>query len=169
MDKLAFAPTLIGPTSVPTVQLATKLVKIAPKGLNRVIFTSGGSESNETMIRLVRAYWKAKGQPEKTKFVSLNQGYHGSSSGAAVLGGSPATQQEWDSGPPVTLNCARLYCYACELGKPSPPCQLACAEELERIVEREGADTFAPSLPEPIQVVGGVMVPPAEGLPRIRE
>src|SRR6266566_4255488 len=48
MDKLAFAPTLIGPTSVPTIQLATKLVKLAPKGLTRVIFTSGGSESNET-------------------------------------------------------------------------------------------------------------------------
>ena len=77
MDKLAFAPTLIGPTSVPTVELAAKLVKIAPKGLTRVIFTSGGSEANETLIRLTRAYWKAKGRPKKTKFISLNQSYHG--------------------------------------------------------------------------------------------
>ena len=77
MDQLAFAPTLIGPTSAPTVELAAKLTKIGPKGLRRVIFTSGGSESNETMIRLVRAYWKAKGKPKKTKFISLNQGYHG--------------------------------------------------------------------------------------------
>ena len=65
MDKLAFTPTLIGPTSVPTVELAAKLVKIAPKGLTRVIFTSGGSEANETMIRLTRAYWKAKGSRVK--------------------------------------------------------------------------------------------------------
>jgi len=169
MDKLAFAPTLIGPTSVPTVQLATKLVKIAPKGLNRVIFTSGGSESNETMIRLVRAYWKAKGQPEKTKFVSLNQGYHGSSSGAAVLGGIPVFHKQMEPGLPGMLHMARPYCYRCELGKTYPSCQLACADELERIVEREGADTIGAFIAEPIQGVGGVIVPPAEWLPRIRE
>jgi len=169
MDKLAFAPTLIGPTSVPTVQLATKLVKIAPKGLNRVIFTSGGSESNETMIRLVRAYWKAKGQPEKIKFVSLNQGYHGSSSGAAVLGGIPVFNKQMEPGLPGMLHMARPYCYRCELGKTYPSCQIACADELERIIQREGADTIGAFIAEPIQGVGGVIVPPAEWLPKIRE
>ncbi len=169
MDKLAFAPTLIGPTSVPTVQLATKLVKIAPKGLSRVIFTSGGSESNETMIRLVRAYWQAKGQPTKFKFVSLNQGYHGSSSGAAVLGGIPVFNKQMEPGLPGMLHMARPYCYRCELGKTYPSCQLACADELERIVEREGADTIGAFIAEPVQGVGGVIVPPAEWLPRIRE
>jgi putrescine---pyruvate transaminase len=169
MDKLAFAPTLIGPTSVPTVQLATKLVKIAPKGLNRVIFTSGGSESNETMIRLVRAYWKAKGQPEKIKFVSLNQGYHGSSSGAAVLGGIPVFNKQMEPGLPGMLHMARPYCYRCELGKTYPSCQVDCAEELERIIQREGADTIGAFIAEPIQGVGGVIVPPAEWLPKIRE
>ncbi|HEV8718342.1 MAG TPA: aminotransferase class III-fold pyridoxal phosphate-dependent enzyme, partial [Candidatus Binatia bacterium] len=122
MDKLAFAPTLIGPTSVPTVQLAAKLVKIAPKGLSRVIFTSGGSESSETVIRLVRAYWKAKGQPEKIKFVSLNQGYHGSSSGAAVLGGIAVFNKQMEPGLPGMLHMARPYCYRCELGKTYPSC-----------------------------------------------
>jgi adenosylmethionine-8-amino-7-oxononanoate aminotransferase len=169
MDKLAFAPTLIGPTSVPTVQLAAKLVKLAPKGLNRVIFTSGGSDANETMIRLVRAYWKAKGQPEKIKFVSLNQGYHGSSSGAAVLGGIAVFNQQMEPGLPGMLHMARPYCYRCELGKTYPSCQVACADELERIVEREGADTIGAFIAEPIQGVGGVIVPPAEWLPRIRE
>jgi len=169
MDKLAFAPTLIGPTSVPTVQLATKLVKIAPKGLSRVIFTSGGSESNETMIRLVRAYWKAKGQPAKIKFVSLNQGYHGSSSGAAVLGGIPVFNKQMEPGLPGMLHMARPYCYRCELGKTYPSCQLACADELERIVEQEGADTIGAFIAEPVQGVGGVIVPPPEWLPRIRE
>lgn len=169
MEKLAFAPTLIGPTSVPTVQLATKLVKIAPKGLSRVIFTSGGSEANETVIRLVRAYWKAKGQPQKIKFVSLNQGYHGSSSGAAVLGGIPVFHKQMDPGLPGVLHMARPYCYRCELGKTYPSCQVACADELERIVEREGADTIGAFIAEPIQGVGGVIVPPVEWLPRIRE
>ena len=169
MDKLAFAPTLIGPTSVPTVQLAAKLVKIAPKGLTRVIFTSGGSESNETMIRLVRAYWQAKGQPEKVKFVSLNQGYHGSSSGAATLGGIPLFNKQMDPGLPGVLHMARPYCYRCELGKTYPSCQVDCADELERIIQREGANTIGAFIAEPIQGVGGVIVPPAEWLPKIRE
>jgi len=169
MDKLAFAPTLIGPTSVPTVQLATKLVKIAPKGLTRVIFTSGGSESNETMIRLARAYWKAKGQPEKTKFVSLNQGYHGTSSGAASLGGIPLFNNQMAPGLPGILHMARPYCYRCELGKTYPSCQVDCANELERIIEREGAHTVGAFIAEPIQGVGGVIIPPVEWLPKIRE
>jgi len=169
MDKLAFAPTLIGPTSVPTVQLAAKLVKIAPKGLTRVIFTSGGSEANETVIRLGRAYWKAKGQPEKMKFVGLNQGYHGSSSGAAILGGIAVFHKQMEPGLPGVLHMARPYCYRCELGKTYPSCQVDCAEELERIIRREGADTIGAFIAEPVQGVGGVIVPPAEWLPKIRE
>ena len=169
MDKLAFAPTLIGPTSVPTVQLASKLVKIAPKGLTRVIFTSGGSEANEAVIRLVRAYWKAKGQPDKTKFISLNQGYHGSSSGAAVLGGIPVFNKQMEPGLPGMIHMARPYCYRCELGKTYPSCQVDCATELERIIEREGAHTIGAFITEPIQGVGGVIIPPPEWLPKIRE
>ena len=169
MEKLAFAPTLIGPTSVPTVQLAAKLVKIAPKGLSRVIFTSGGSEANETVIRLVRAYWKVKGQPRKTKFVSLHQGYHGSSSGAAVLGGVPVFNKQMEPGLPGVLHMARPYCYRCELGKTYPSCQVDCANELERIIQREGAETVGAFIAEPVQGVGGVIVPPTEWLPKIRE
>ncbi|MGH7965512.1 MAG: aspartate aminotransferase family protein [Candidatus Binatia bacterium] len=168
MDKLAFAPTLIGPTSVPTVRLAAKLVKIAPKGLTRVIFTSGGSEATEAMIRLVRAYWKAKSQPQRTKFVSLNQGYHGSSSGAATLTGIPLFNKQMDPGLPGVLHMARPYCYRCELGKTYPSCQVTCADELERIIEREGAETIGAFVAEPVQGVGGVIVPPAEWLPKIR-
>lgn len=169
MDKLAFAPTLIGPTAVPTVELAAKLVKLAPKGLTRVIFTSGGSEANETLIRLTRAYWKAKGKPGKTKFISLNQAYHGSSSGAASLGGIPVFNNQMEPGLPGMIHMARPYCYRCELGKTYPSCQIDCAAELERIIQREGADTIGAFITEPIQGVGGVIVPPAEWLPKIRE
>ena len=169
MDQLAFAPTLIGPTSAPTVRLATKLTKIAPKGLSRVIFTSGGSESNETMIRLVRAYWKAKGKPKKTKFITLNQGYHGTSSGAAALTGIALFNDQVDPGLPGVIHMARPYCYRCELGKTYPSCKVDCADELERIIKREGAETIGAFVAEPIQGVGGVIVPPKEWLPKIRE
>jgi adenosylmethionine-8-amino-7-oxononanoate aminotransferase len=169
MGKLAYAPTLIGPTSVPTVELAAKLVKLAPKSLTRVIFTSGGSESTETIIRLLRFYWKAKGKAERTKIVSLNMGYHGSSSGAAAITGIPTFYQSITPGLPGVCHMARPYCYRCELGKTYPSCQVACADELERIVEREGAETIAAFIAEPVQGVGGVIVPPPEWLPKIRE
>ncbi len=64
---------------------------------------------------------------------------------------------------------ARPYCYRCELGKTYPSCQIDCATELERVIEREGADTIGAFITEPIQGVGGVIVPPAEWLPKIRE
>ena len=159
MNKLAFAPTLIGPTSVPTVQLAAKLAKIAPKGLTRVMLTSGGSESNEAMIRLVRAYWKAKGQPKKTKFITLEQGYHGSSSGAASLTGIPVFNDQVAPGLPDVIHMPRPYTYREDNG----------AELLEKIIEREGADTIAAFEAEPIQGVGGVIVPPDGWWPKIRE
>lgn len=169
MNQLAFAPTLIGPTGVPTVQLATKLTELAPKGLTRVIFTSGGSEANESMIRLVRAYWKAKGKPKKTKFITLNQAYHGTSSGAAALDGIALFNDQVSPGLPGVLHMARPYCYRCELGKTYPSCKTDCAQELERMIKREGADTIGAFVTEPIQGVGGVIVPPKEWLPKIRE
>ena len=169
MDRLAYVPTLIGPTSEPTIRLASRLAEMAPEGLTRVVFTSGGSETNESMIRLVRAYWKAQGQPQRTRFVTLNQGYHGSSSGAAMLTGIPLFNQQMEPGLPDVHHMARPHCYRCELGKTWPSCQLACADELERMVEREGPDAVAAFVAEPVQGVGGVIVPPEGWLARIRE
>ena len=147
------------------------MVKLAPKGggLTRVVFTSGGSEATETVIRLLRSYWKARGKPERTKIVSLNMGYHGTSSGAASITGVPTFYQSVAPGLPGTFRIARPHCYRCELGKTYPDCQIACADELERLVEREGPDTVAAFFAEPVQGVGGVIVPPPEWFPRIRE
>ena len=169
MDRLAFAPALVGPASDTTVRLASRLAEMAPEGLTRVVFTSGGSEANESMIRLVRAYWKARGEPRRTRFVTLNQGYHGSSSGAAMLTGIPVFNRQMEPGLPGVRHMARPHCYRCELGKTWPGCELACADELERIVEREGADAVAAFVAEPVQGGGGVVVPPRGWLARIRE
>jgi len=168
MHKLAFAPTLIGPTAEPTIELAAKLTEMAPEGLSRVMFTSGGSEANESMIRLVRCYWKAQGEPQRTRFVTLNQAYHGSSSGAAMLTGIPIFNQQMEPGLPGVVHIVRPHCYRCELGKTYPACQLACADELEQVVLREGPETIGAFVVEPIQGVGGVIVPPAEWLTRVR-
>src|SRR6185369_10251840 len=82
---LSYAPTLLGFASQPAARLASRIARMAPKGLTRVVFTSGGSEANETVIRLVRLYWRLRKQPDKIKIVALNRAYHGSSNGAASL------------------------------------------------------------------------------------
>ncbi len=146
METLAYAPTLIGPTSVPTVQLAAKLVKLAPKDLTRVIFTSGGSESTETIIRLIRFYWQARGQATRTKIVSLNMGYHGSSSGAASITGIPTFYQAVAPGLPGVHHIARPYCYRCELGKPILTAESPVQTSWRELSSVKGQKPLPPSL-----------------------
>jgi adenosylmethionine-8-amino-7-oxononanoate aminotransferase len=169
MRAIEYAPTLLGFSSEPAIKLAARLARMAPKGLTRVVFTSGGSESNETVIRLVRLYWRLRGKPDKIRIVALTRAYHGSSTGAASLTGLAAFHQYYEPLMPGVLRMARPFCYRCELTLSYPQCALACADELERLVEREGADTIGAFIAEPVQGVGGVVVPPPGYFERIRE
>jgi putrescine aminotransferase len=166
--RIAYAPTLLGFASEPAQRLATRIAALAPKGLTRIIFTSGGSEANESVIRLVRLYWRLRQRPDKIKIVALNRGYHGSSTGAASLTGLPQFHQYYEPLLPGVVRMARPFCYRCELGLTYPECGLACADEFGRIVEREGADSVGAFIAEPVQGVGGVVVPPPGYFERIR-
>jgi adenosylmethionine-8-amino-7-oxononanoate aminotransferase len=166
--KLSFAPTLLGFSSEPAQRLAERIARMAPRGLDRVVFTSGGSEANETLIRLVRLYGRLSGRPNKIKIVALSGAYHGSSTGAASLTGLPNFHRHYEPLMPGVVRMARPFCYRCELGLEYPACRLACADELERIVEREGAEEIGAFLAEPVQGVGGVVVPPPDYFARIR-
>jgi putrescine aminotransferase len=167
--ELSYAPTLLGFSSRPAQRLAARIARMAPKGLTRVIFTSGGSEANETVIRLVRLYWRLRRRPDKIAIVALNRAYHGSTTGAASLTGLPAFHEYYEPLMPGVLRMARPFCYRCELGRTYPECALACAGELERIVAREGADRIGAFIAEPVQGVGGVVIPPPDYFKRIRE
>jgi len=166
--RLHYAPTLLGFSSAPAEKLATKIAKMAPKGLERVLFTSGGSEANESVIRLVRLYWRLRGKRDKFKIVALNRAYHGSSTGAASLTGLPNFHQHYEPLMPGVLRIPRPYCYRCELGRTYPECNLACADELERLIQAEGADNIGAVIAEPVQGVGGVIVPPDDYFQRLR-
>ena len=165
---IAYAPTLMGFASEPAQRLAARIAALAPRGLTRVIFTSGGSEANESVIRLVRLYWRLQEHRHKIKIVALNRGYHGSSTGAASLTGLPQFHKYYEPLLPGVVRMARPFCYRCELGLTYPECGLACADELERLIEREGGETVGAFIAEPVQGVGGVIVPPPGYFERIR-
>jgi len=168
MRRIEYAPTLLGFSSEPAERLAARIARLAPAGLSRVLFTSGGSEANETVIRLVRLYWRLRQRPDKIKIVALNRAYHGSSTGAASLTGLPYFHQYYEPLLEGVVRMPRPFCYRCELDRTYPDCGLACADELARIIEREGADTIGAFIAEPVQGVGGVVVPPPGYFERIR-
>jgi adenosylmethionine-8-amino-7-oxononanoate aminotransferase len=168
LRTLAYAPTLIGFSTEPAIRLAARLARLAPPGLEHVVFTSGGSEANETVIRLVRLHWRLRGRPDKIKIVALNRAYHGSSTGAASLTGLETFHTHYEPLMAEVVRMARPFCYRCELGLTYPSCALACADELERIVAREGAETIGAFIAEPIQGVAGVVIPPPGYFERIR-
>ena len=168
MRRLEYAPTLLGFSSEPAERLAARIARLAPKGLARVVFTSGGSEANETVIRLVRLYWRLRQRPDKIGIVALNRAYHGSSTGAASLTGLPYFHQYYEPLLAGVVRMARPFCYRCELQRTYPDCGIACANELERIIQRDGADTIGAFIAEPVQGVGGVIVPPPGYFERIR-
>jgi adenosylmethionine-8-amino-7-oxononanoate aminotransferase len=165
---LAFAPTLLGFATEPAVRLAARIAKLLPAGLEHVVFTSGGSESNESVIRYVRAYNRLRGKPDKIGIVALTSAYHGSSTGAASLTGLTTFHRLYEPLLSDVHRIARPYCYRCELGLAYPACALACADELERTIAREGADRIGAVIVEPVQGVGGVVVPPPGWLERVR-
>jgi len=166
--EIEYAPTLLGFSSTPAIRLAARIARMAPRGLTRVVFTSGGSESNETVIRLARLYWRLRGRQGKTKMIVLRGGYHGSSTGAASLTSLESFHRDFGPLMEGVVRMARPYCYRCELGLRYPSCALACADELERAIEREGAGQVAAFVAEPVQGVGGVVVPPPGYFERIR-
>jgi len=168
MRRLEYAPTLLGFSSDTAQQLAARIARLAPKGLSRVMFTSGGSDANETVIRLVRLYWRLRQRPDKIKIVALSRAYHGSSTGAASLTGLPYFHKYYEPLLPGVVRMPNAYCYRCELGLTYPQCGIACADELERVIQREGADTVGAFIAEPVQGVGGVIVPPPGYFERLR-
>jgi putrescine---pyruvate transaminase len=143
MKKLAFTNSFSSMSNEPAIKLAAKLAELTPKSLNAVFFTSGGSECNDTAYKLVRYYWKLKGQPKKTKIIARKKGYHGVNIGATSATGILPFQEMALSPAPDFLHINPFS-----------------TDELREIIEREGAETIAAFIAEPIQGAGGVNIAP---------
>jgi adenosylmethionine-8-amino-7-oxononanoate aminotransferase len=154
-------------------KLAARLLALAPEGMRRggrVYFCSGGSEANETAIKLARQYFIERNQPERFRVVSRRQSYHGSTLGAMAMSGNMARREPYQPMLPEWGHIDPCFCRHCPLGLHFPECKLACAEELETLLRGDREKSIAAFIFEP--VVGatlGATVPPDGYAQRIAE
>ncbi|WP_096439432.1 aspartate aminotransferase family protein [Alteribacter populi] len=163
--KLSYGSSFFNNSNDKVIQLAEKLANLTPGNLDVSFFTSGGSESNETAFKMVRHYWKLKGKPERTKIIALDLSYHGVTMGATSATGVREFDHMITSSAPGFLH-AKPYLTACEKGDHSHP---EFENSIRGIVEKEGPETIAAVILEPIQGVGGINIPPEGYLKAVRE
>ncbi|HKI53321.1 MAG TPA: aspartate aminotransferase family protein [Anaerolineales bacterium] len=169
MKELAYTSNFSGMTNLPSIRLADKLAGFAYAGLNTTFFTSGGSESNDSAFKTARYYWKRKGKPGKYKVIARKGGYHGVTLATTFATGLEKYHAMF--GPAmdgfVHIPAPNPYRYEGEL-KDGETVGQAAARELEEAILREGADTVAAFIAEPVMGVGGVIVPPDDYFPLVR-
>ena len=168
MSTLAYCSAYAGSSSPSAIGLAERLAGLTYPSVNRFFFTSGGGESSETAFKLARSYWKLRGKPGKTKVISRQWGYHGVTLAAMSATGITAYWPAFEPRVPGFLHIPSPYPYRYQ-APPGVSQGVAAADELERAIEREGADSVAMFLAEPVQGAGGVIPPQDDYFPRIRE
>jgi adenosylmethionine-8-amino-7-oxononanoate aminotransferase len=152
------------------VELAERLASLTPGDLNRIFFTTGGSEAVESAWKLARQYFRAIGQPSRYKVISRDIAYHGTTMGALSITGLPAIKTPFEPLVPGSVRVPNTNFYrAPEHGDDIGAFGRWAADEIERAIVREGPDTVAAVYLEPVQNSGGCFPPPPGYLPRVRE
>ena len=171
MKKLSYFTSFHGVSTPPSIELAAKVTSLFDPsyGLSRVWFTCGGTESNETNIKMARMYWALVGKPEKRKILSRRFSYHGMGLATTAATGIFPFHFNLEPLPEGFCKTAAPYCYQCEFDKTYPGCSFECIQDIEETIEQEGPDTLAAFLAEPVIGSGGVVPPPPEYFPRVRE
>jgi adenosylmethionine-8-amino-7-oxononanoate aminotransferase len=167
-SELAYFP-LWSYAHQPAVELADRLASIAPGDINRVFFTTGGSEAVESAWKLARQYFKLMGKPEKTKVISRNLSYHGTTFGALSLTGLPGIKTPFEPLVPGAIKVQNTNHYRCIDCAMLDQCNLACADDIEQRIEFEGPETIAAVYLEPVQNAGGCFTPAPGYFQRVRE
>lgn len=170
MRKLPFYHTFTHKAHTPSIVLAEKLVQYTRGEMATAFFTNSGSEANDTVIKMVWYYNNALGRPNKKKFIARNRGYHGVTVASASLTGLAPNHRGFDLPLPMMrhTNCPHFY----REGKPGETEEqfaTRMAADLEEMILREGADTVAAFIGEPVMGAGGVIVPPATYWEKIQE
>jgi putrescine---pyruvate transaminase len=167
MKTLAYFSGYAGSSTIPSIQLAERLIALAP-GMAAVFFTSGGAESNESAFKTARYHWRALGKPRKTKIISRIHGYHGVTLQAMSATGISAYWKMFEPRVPGFLHIPTCYPYRFQGSNPSETPGQAAAAELEKAILREGPDTVAAFIGEPIHGAGGVIYPTEDYWQQVR-
>ncbi|WP_179137345.1 aminotransferase family protein [Candidatus Entotheonella palauensis] len=156
--------------TLPAIQLAAVLAHLTPGDLSTVFFSSGGSEAVESALKIARQYHALRGEPERYKVIARRGSYHGATYGAMSASGSRSGVDSY-FGPLLsgTLSVSAPYCYRCDYRKTYPECDVYCVDAIEDLLRYESPNTVAAVIAEPISAACGIVVPPVEYLPRLRE
>lgn len=151
------------------IRLAARLAELAPGDINRVFFTTGGSEAVETAWKLARQYHRVNGEPGRFKVIARDLSYHGTTLGALAVTGLASIRAPYEPVTPGGFHCANTNHYRCALCSHASACTLACADDIERAILREDPSTVAAVFLEPVQNAGGCFTPPEGYFERVRE
>jgi 4-aminobutyrate---pyruvate transaminase len=160
--KLPFQHLFSGRSHDPAIELAEKLKEIAPVPMSKVFFTASGSEANDTQVKLVWYINNALGRPKKKKIIARLKAYHGVTIASGSLTGLPLNHADFDL--PIAgilhTSCPHHYRFA-QAGESEEEFSTRLAAELDEMIEREGPDTVAAFIAEPVMGAGGALMPPA--------
>jgi len=163
--------TLLGLSNVPAIECAKKLVAIAPEGLTKVFYSDNGSTAVEVALKMAFQYQRQarEGSPQKTKFISLTNAYHGDTIGSVSLGGIDLFHVTYRQLLFTSLKAVSPYCYRCPLGKTYPDCQTACLSQMEAVMEEHAPEVAALVIEPLVQGAAGMIMQPPGYLKRVRE
>jgi taurine--2-oxoglutarate transaminase len=159
-EELAYA--MPGYATTARAELSKLLLEVLPKGLNKFFFTTSGTDANEAAFKIARMY------TGKSKIIARYRSYHGSTSGSIAATGDPRrwAMEPRGKGPGIIFG-PEVHCYKCPIQHTYPECGIACADYLEHMIRNES--DVAAVLVEPIVGTNGVLVPPAEYMPKLRK
>ncbi|MCY8971238.1 adenosylmethionine--8-amino-7-oxononanoate transaminase [Bacillus atrophaeus] len=167
LGKIAHS-TLLGMTNVPATELAEKLIEISPEKLTRVFYSDSGAEAMEIALKMAFQYWKNIGKPEKQKFISMKNGYHGDTIGAVSVGSIELFHHVYGPLMFESFKAPIPYVYRSESGDPVQ-CRDECLHELERLLIENHGEIAALSIESMVQGASGMIVMPAGFLAGVRK
>ena len=161
MSRLSFTHLFGGRSHEPAIALAEKIKAISPVPASKVFFTNSGSEANDTQVKIAWYFNNVRGQPKRKKFIARQRGYHGTTVAAASLSGLGVFHADFDLPIAGVLHtdCPHHWKYA-EAGESEEAYASRVVRNLEDLIEREGPDTIAAFIAEPVMGAGGVLIPP---------
>mgnify|MGYP001814687593 FL=1 len=152
----------------PSIELAAMLKEVSQPQFSRVFFTGSGSESNDTIVRMVRTYWDLMGQPKRHTIISRVNAYHGSTVAAASLGGMKPMHKQSGLPIPGIVHVDQPYWFGSDRSMSPDELGLAAARSIEEKIKEVGPESVAAFIGEPVQGAGGVIIPPDSYWPEVQ-